>query len=200
MSELNDDTETEIELAARVAEIEGRVGRLETALAERPGPDEDVVTDRVIARLTSMASESRTLPDGERVVVVDAGAERRALVPFAPEPPEGAVLEPPPGTPTTPGKRRWFFAQVWSEIRLVFRMYFDPRYRVSRTTQFIIPGIGLLLVFDYFLFSVWLSIPVLSPLIERGLAVFFGVVACMALSRETARYREVLDYLAKYGR
>jgi hypothetical protein len=79
-------------------------------------------------------------------------------------------------------------------------MYFDPRYRVSRTTQFVIPGIGLLLVFNYFLFSVWLSIPVLSPLVERGLAVFLGVVACMVLARETVRYREVLDYLAKYGR
>jgi hypothetical protein len=199
MSELNDDMETGVALAARVAEIEGRVGRLETALAERP-VDEEAVTDRVIARLTTLASESRTLPDGERVVVVDARAERRALVPTAPEPPEGAVLEPPTVIPADPGKRRWFFAQVWSEIRLVFRMYFDPRYRVSRTTQLVIPGIGLLLIFNYFLFSVWMSIPVLSPLVERGLAVFFGVVACMVLSRETARYREVLDYLAKYGR
>ena len=199
MSELNDDTETGVALAARVAEIEGRVGRLETALAERP-IDENAVTDRVIARLSSLASESRPLPDGERVVVVDASADRRALVPLAPEPPEGTVLEPPPVIPAEPAKRRWFFAQVWSEIRLVFRMYLDPRYRVSRTTQLVIPGIGLLLVFNYFLFSVWMSIPVLSPLVERGLAVFFGVIACMVLSRETARYREVLNYLAKYGR
>jgi hypothetical protein len=199
MSELNDGTETGVALAARVAEIEDRVGRLETTLAERP-IDENAVTDRVIARLTSIASESRTPPDGERVVVVDASAGGRALVPTAPEPPEGAVLEPPPVIPAEPAKRRWFFAQVWSEIRLVFRMYFDPRYRVSRTTQLVIPGIGLLLIFNYFLFSVWMSIPVLSPVVERGLAVFFGVVACMVLSRETARYRDVLDYLAKYGR
>jgi hypothetical protein len=199
MNESNNDGELGVGLTARVAEIEGRVVRLEAALAERP-VDEEALTGRVIARLSTIASESRARPDCEHVVVVDATAERHALIPAVPEPPEGAILEPPPVVPASSVRRRWFFAQLWSEIRLVFQMYFDPRYRVSRTTQFVIPGIGLLLVFNYFLFSVWLSIPVLSPLVERGLAVFLGVVACMVLARETVRYREVLDYLAKYGR
>ncbi|HVL12994.1 MAG TPA: hypothetical protein VM529_10540 [Gemmata sp.] len=185
-------------LSARVAEIEGRVGRLETALAERPATT-DAVTDQVIARLTAMAADTRALPDADRVVVLDAIADARPLVTAAPEPPDGAVLEPPPPTvPDDPAKRRWFFTQLCSEVRLVFRMYFDSRYRISRTTQIAIPAIGLLLVFNYFLFSVWLSIPFLSPIVERVLAVCLGAVACVVLSRETVRYRAVLEYLANY--
>ncbi|HSQ57419.1 MAG TPA: hypothetical protein VLM40_16980 [Gemmata sp.] len=199
MSGWNDEMERDQPLATRVAEIESRVVKLETALAERSPVDESAMTDRVIARLTAMASESRTLPEGDRVVVLASEAERHSRFAAAPEPPEGVVLEPPPTIPAN-ARSRWFLPQIWSETRLVFRMYFDPRYRVSRTTQFVIPAIGLLLVFNYFLFSVWLSIPVLSPFVERTFAVFLGVVVCMVLSRETARYREVLEYLSKYGR
>jgi hypothetical protein len=197
MSEPTADTTTAP--TAREAELEDRVRKLEAALAERPGTaDEDALTDKVIARLTAMATEPRALANSERVVVLDASGEPRALVPAAPPPPEGAVLEPPPTLPADTAKRKWFLAQLWSEIRLAFRMYFDPRYRISRTTQFALPGIGLFLIFNYFFFSVWVSIAFLSPVAERLLAVFLGILGYMLLTRETARYRDVLAYLAKY--
>jgi hypothetical protein len=198
MSKPTDEKWDEVGLAARVAEVEHRVDRLETAIAEHPPEDEAKLTDRVLKRLTELAAERSA--GGDRVVVLDSANERRAMIPVAPEPPAGAVLEPTPTIPASAAKRGWFFAQVWSEFRLVFQMYFDPRYRISRTTQFVIPAILLLLVLNYFLFSVWMSVPVLSPLVERVVVLFFGIVAWMVLARETARYREVLDYLAKYGR
>jgi hypothetical protein len=39
-----------------------------------------------------------------------------------------------------------------------------------------------------------------SPVAERLLAVILGVLAYKLIVRETARYREVLDYLARHGR
>jgi hypothetical protein len=197
MSEPTADTPTPA--TAREAELEDRVRKLEAALAERPGAtDEDVLADKVIARLTALATEPRAIDGSDRVVVLDATAGSRALLPAAPQPPDGVVLEPP-ATPTDPTRRKWFLTQLWSEVRLAFQMYFDPRYRISRTAQFALPGIGLLLIFNYFFFSVWVSIAFVSPVVERVLAVFLGILGYMLLTRETARYREVLAYLAKYG-
>jgi len=105
----------------------------------------------------------------------------------------------PPVSAVDPTNRKWFFTQFWSEIQLVFRMYFDPHYRLSRTTQFAIPGIALLLIFDYFFFSVWVSIVVVSPVMERLIAVCLGVLGYKLIVRELSRYREVLEYLARYG-
>jgi hypothetical protein len=173
------------------AELEDRLRKLEALLAERAEPDADAVAERVVAKLTVLA-ESRP-PASEGVLVLDSQVN-------PPAPPRGAVLHPPESPPAEPRGRRWFLTQIGAELRLILQMYFDPRYRISRTTQFALPGIVLLLVFNYFFFSVWVSITFLSPVLERGLAVVLGVLGYKLLTRETARYREVLDYLARYGR
>jgi hypothetical protein len=180
---------------AREAELEDRVRKLETAVADRPTPaDADAVADRVIAKLSALAGGRAGSPDSDRVLVL-APAGPHLL---APPPPQGAVLRPP-SPPADPAQRKWLLAQLAAEFRMALRMYFDPRYRISRTAQFALPGILALLVFDYFFFSVWVSIPFLSPVAERLLAVLLAVFAYKLLTRELARYREVLDYLAKYG-
>ncbi len=192
-------TESATEIASppntseREAALEDRIRKLEAALAERvaPPPDEDTMTDRVIAKLSALAGGTRSAAD--RVLVLASDGSQ----PLAPPPPQGAVLHPPAAT-VDHTQRRWFFTQVWSEIQLVFRMYFDPHYRVSRTTQFAIPGIVLMLVFDYFFFSVWVSIVFVSPVVERLLAVFLGVLGYKLIVRELGRYRDVLEYLARY--
>jgi hypothetical protein len=115
-----------------------------------------------------------------------------------PAPPEGAVLHPP--VPSDPAARHWFFVQLWTELRLMVRMYFDPHYRVSRTVQFVLPAILVLFVLNYFVFAVWLPVPVISPVLERVGCVLLGVFVYKLMTRELARYRDVLDYLARYGR
>ncbi len=120
------------------------------------------------------------------------------LVRLLPPPPEGAILAPP--EPQDPARRGWFFAQLWSEMRLALKMYFDPRYRVSRTAQVVFPLVGALLVLNYFLFSVWFSVAFVSPVAERLLDVVLVVFAYRVLVRELDRYRAVLDYLARYAR
>lgn len=119
------------------------------------------------------------------------------LVRLLPPPPEGTILAPP--EPHEPLRRGWFVSQIWSEIRLAVRMYFDPRYRVSRTAQIAFPLFAALLVLNYFLFSVWFSIAIVSPIVERLLDVVLAVLAYRVLMRELDRYRAVLDYLSRYS-
>jgi hypothetical protein len=118
------------------------------------------------------------------------------LFPLLPPPPEGAILAPP--EPHEPARHTWFFGQLWADVRLAAKMYFDPRYRVSRTAQVAFPLFAALLVFNYFFFSVWFSIAVVSPVTERLLDVVIVVIAYRVLVRELDRYRAVLNYLAKY--
>jgi hypothetical protein len=110
----------------------------------------------------------------------------------APPPPDGAVLDP--------AVRKWFVVQLLDEIRLAVRMYFDSRYRVSRLFQFMAPLVVGLFALNYFVFSVWFAFPVISTILERIGCVVLGVVLYKLLARELVRYREVLDYLARYGR
>lgn len=112
-------------------------------------------------------------------------------------PPDGAILAPP--EPPDPTRRTWFFAQLWAETVLAFKMYFDPRYRVSRTAQVAFPLFAALVVFNYFVFSVWFSYPIVSPVAERVLDVVVVVIAYRILVRELDRYRAVLDYLTRYA-
>ena len=115
-----------------------------------------------------------------------------------PPPPDGTIFTPPEPHDSAP--RGWFFAQLWAEARLAARMYFDPRYRVSRTAQVAFPLFAALLALNYFLFSVWFSVAVVSPVAERLLDVILAVLAYRVLARELDRYRAVLDYLTKYAR
>jgi len=179
--------------AGRESQLDERIRKLETALADRPAPpDDDALADRVIARLSALAAERERDPDGRGVMVLASSGE-------VPPPPQGAVLHPPaPSAEFAP--RTWFLANLAAELRLVLTMYFDPRYRISRTTQFALPGIVLLLIFNYFFFAHWVTIPFLSPVLERLLAVVIGILIYKLLTRELARYREVLAYLARYAR
>jgi hypothetical protein len=114
-----------------------------------------------------------------------------------PPPPDGTILTPPEQHEAA--ARTWFFGQLWADLRLAVRMYFDARYRVSRTAQLAFPVFAALLVFNYFFFSMWFSITIVSPVAERLLDVLIVVVAYRVLVRELDRYRAVLDYLAKYA-
>ncbi|HEV3384169.1 MAG TPA: hypothetical protein VG097_05100, partial [Gemmata sp.] len=150
----------------RQTELEERIHKLETTLAERSNPvlTEDVLADRVIAKLSAAAGLSQP-PDGsERVLVLASSHDD------LPPPPKGAVLHPPEAA-TDPNNRTWFLTQLLAEIRLALHMYFDPRYRISRTTQFALPGIAILIMVNYFLFASLINIPILSPIAERALDV-----------------------------
>jgi hypothetical protein len=83
------------------------------------------------------------------------------------------------------------------EFKLMFRMYFDPRYRLSRVVQFAVPVVFGLMVLNYFFAA---GVPFIGFFVERIVLVVLGVVLYKLLSREAARYDAVLKYLAVYGR
>jgi hypothetical protein len=180
--------------------LEERVRKLETAVGELRDavPTEEAVADRVLARLGSMAGGVRALPGPIDAEFIPADATPLATLAPPPEPvPSGAVLRPPVVVPPDPSKRTWFLVQLWAEVRLMVRMYFDPRYRVSRTAQFAVPAVIGLFALNYFVFAVWVSIAVISPITERVVGVLLGVFLYKILTRELTRYREVLEYMAK---
>ena len=184
---------------SRLDHLEERVTKLETALAERPtSTSDDAVAERVLGKLAAMAGEPRSADDKDRVLVLASSTGPTTLVPHTPAPPDGAVLRPPE-PPADPAQRRWFLTQLWSEFRLVSRMYFDHRYRISRTLQLAIIGIIALLVLNYFLFSVFFSIPILSPVLQNIFTILLGILAYKFFMRETVRYREVVSYWNRYG-
>ncbi len=204
MSELIDmaePVESDTTGSSREAELEDRIRKLEAALESRPATiaSQDDVANRVIEKLRVLASESRTLSEADRVLVLDTPSNHGPLALVAPPPPHGAVLRPvePPGDPA---RHSWFFTQLFAEMRLAVRMYLDRNYRVSHTTQFALPAIALILAFNYFLLGAWIGIPVVSPLLERLVAVLLGIIGYKILLRELTRYREVLEYLSRYGR
>jgi hypothetical protein len=99
-----------------------------------------------------------------------------------------------------PKRRRWLDWPVIREIRLVSRMYVDPRYSPSRTAQLGVPLILLCAVLNYLFWSAWLDWTFVSPVIERGVLMVFAVVLYRILANEIVRYAAVLDYLERSGR
>jgi len=95
----------------------------------------------------------------------------------------------------------WSRFGVLREFRLIFGMYVDSRYRVSRLTQLAVPGLIVAMVANYFFFN-WLMIgvPLLTPILERAVLIVLAVALYQVLSREASRYGEVLAYLTRYGR
>jgi hypothetical protein len=183
----------------RRGDLEDRVRKLEAAVGElkESAVTEEVVTDRVLARLQAMATAPRPLAGPSGVLYDETGPVAGSPAADAPPPPKGAVLQPP-RPPEDPARRSWFLAQLWAEFRLLARMYFDPRYRVSRTAQLVVPVVLGLFALNYFAFSVWFSVAVISPVAERVVCVLLGVFLYKVLVRELTRYRGVLDYWAKY--
>ena len=121
------------------------------------------------------------------------------------EPPRGyspaplVALTAAPADGDTP--RRWYSA-IFRELKLIARMYLDPRYRLSRVAQFGVPLVLLLMVANYFVFAYLCfgGIPILSPVAERLGNLILAVGGYSILRKETVRYQAVLEYLARTGR
>lgn len=155
-------------------------------------------------------------PPGETTEERLARLERALLAMQPANAPDGYAPVPPPNNgpviplsllvnaavdPESARRRVLGDIPVLRELKLVLRMNFDPRYRQSRVAQFGIPLILALAVLCYITFNLLFpSIPFVSPVIERLFIMILGAALAMILMRETGRYREVLNYLARIGR
>lgn len=98
-------------------------------------------------------------------------------------------------------RRPWLLFDLLREVAATVRMYMDPRYRVRRATQLMVPLILVLLGLNYLLFNVLIiQVPVVSPVLERVIGILLAVLLYKVLMREVARYRQTIAQFAVGGR
>ena len=97
-------------------------------------------------------------------------------------------------------RRRWIDWPVIREVRLVSRMYVDPRYSPTRLAQVGVPVLLGLLVLNYLFWQGIFSIVFISAVLERLGVMVVAVILYRILTAEMKRYAAVLDYLERSGR
>jgi hypothetical protein len=191
-------------------QLEQRVTRLEEALAQQATVVEEAVVQKVLSRLKALAAEQRHhLRNGEDDIVITPALSSSAVALPPEPPPEGAILpvqtshhRAEPGSihddTSAPSHPLWSWLQSLADLRLVLAMYFDPHYRMSRLTQWGLLALIGLVVFDYFFFAVWFTVPFVSPFLERLLIVLATLIAYKLIKLELIRYRRVRDYMSRW--
>ena len=179
--------------------LDERLKRIEESVAGRgalvplaPAPNEDQLAERLLGIIMAKTAEHRAANG--------AGPLPPGFVP--PEKMYGPVQNIPPaigGLPNGPGLWKFFVAGVLGEIKVIARMYFDPRYRQSRVAQFGVPIILGLFVLNYFFWNYTCALPIVPQVAERLMYIPLSLALYKVLVREVGRYREVLAYLARYS-
>src|SRR4051812_46638925 len=177
-----------------------------TPLQEPPDRAEDRdgdLPDRIHRLEGELAELRHTLSELAEIVVGDIKERREAAAgvsaPDADLPVAGAAL--PTGQASMTGvlgtRRPWLLIDFLREVGTAARMYADARYRLRRSTQLLVPLLVGLFVGNYLFFNVlFLHIPVFSEVTERLVGIVLAVLLYKVLSREVARYRQVLAQLA----
>lgn len=165
--------------------------------AETDGPI--ALTDRM-QRLEGEVAELRhTMSELAEIVVGDIRERRDAALAVSAPVPE--VTIPPslvPGGETTlkvvnAVRRPWLLFDLARDIGATVKMYMDPRYRVRRSTQLMVPLILGLFAVNYLLFNyTLLDIPVFRQIVERVVEVVLAILLYKVLMREVARYRQTI--------
>lgn len=172
--------------------------------ATPPGTDPDDLGDR-IHRLEGEVAELRhTLSELAEIVVGDIKERREAaLAVSAPVGPEMAIPASlvPGGQAAVSAvsalRRPWLLVDLLREVGAAVKMYMDPRYRVRRSTQLMVPLLLGLVVANYFFFNLLLlHIPVVTEVVERLILAVLVVLLYKVIGREVARYRQTVAQLA----
>jgi hypothetical protein len=182
--------------AARVEALEGRVRRLEDALAALQ--DTRALEERVVERVAAKVGPGD--PNGLREsagLIMEAG---RHLLPAA----AGALAGGADAAeaharaqaqPAAPGRRPWLLFEVYAELRAMVRMYVDPRFRLTWQARLLplvllvaIATSGLWLPGNDFLNKITLNI--VGTLYEKVVDLALAFVLFKVLHREVSRYRQ----------
>lgn len=175
--------------APQLETVAERLARLEAAVAAQGVASVDQLADRVLTRLREQPTVIPSALPGGLTAGYDSSTP--GLVALG-----AATVSPYPGVPGLDGGF-WARFAVFRELRLMVRMYFDPRYRLSRLTQLVAPIVLVLVVLNYFFVG---GMPLIGFLVERVVLVVLALVLYKVLVFEAGRYERVLHYLAAYGR
>jgi hypothetical protein len=177
-----------------------------TPLQEPPDRAEDRdgdLPDRIHRLEGELAELRHTLSELAEIVVGDIKERREAAAGASAVsgelPVAGTVL--PTGeaamTAVMGGRRPWLLIDFLREVGTAARMYADARYRLRRSTQLLVPLLVGLFVANYLFFNVlFLHVPVFSEVLERVVGIVLAILLYKVLSREVARYRQVLAQIA----
>jgi hypothetical protein len=176
-----------------------------TAAEETGDPTDDhdgSLTERLHNLEGEVAELRHTMSDLAEIVVGDIKERRDAVI--AVSAPDSEIPIPAsfvPGGQLTLNavqslRRPWLLLDLLRELGAAFRMYMDPRYRVRRSTKLLVPMILVAFIVNYLFLNFALTVPVISEVFERLIDIILAVLLYKALSREVARYRQVLAQMA----
>ena len=101
-----------------------------------------------------------------------------------------------PAQPIEPSSRRpWLLMELLRDFGATFRMYLDPRYRVRRATQMMVPLILGLFVLNCYVFNLVVSLPFISAGLEKLIDIVLAFLLYKVMHREIVRYRQVIAQL-----
>jgi hypothetical protein len=174
-----------------------------TATLEDTLPAVDGVTDRLHRVEDEVAELRHTVTELAEIVVGDIRDRREAALavsaPVAdiPIPPSLAAAAPATSNPASATRRPWLLSEVLRDVGTTIRMYTDPRYRVRRATQIMVPILLASFGLNYLLFNhTILDVPVFRHILERVVDIVLAVLLYKVVSREVARYRHMVIQLA----
>jgi len=169
---------TGLDLADRMHHLESEVAELRHTLSELA----DIVVGDIRERREASLAVSAAVPD--------------LLIPPALVPGGEATLKA-----VNALRRPWLLFDLLRDVGATVRMYMDPRYRVRRATQLMVPFILLLFGLNYLVFNhTILDIPVFRHICERLVEIVLAVLLYKVLMREVARYRQTIANFAVGGR
>lgn len=153
--------------------LERRVAHLEDAVAALQ--DTAALEDRLATRVAERIHRGPAASG----VLIEVG--RRLLPAFGP-----AI---PSGSDGASAGRAWLFSDLYTELRAIFWMYLDRRYRVGWTCRLLPPVFLVVLLMSWWVLG---GVPFVGPLLDKTFDVALVVVTYKVLSREAQRYREAI--------
>lgn len=186
-----------------VEALEQRVRRLEDAMAALQ--DTQLMEDRVVERVRQRVELHHVEQPRQAGLFVSAARmlmpKQVEEVPPDPAHPDGGAAADgqtangaaaPPPEARQPG---WLLVELYREIRGMFRMFADHRYRMTWTGKAVPLAAILVAVISWLLLS---GIPLIGGLLDRIVDLTLIVLVYKAMSRELFRYREVLSRIYGY--
>jgi hypothetical protein len=170
-----------------VAALRERIHRLEDAVAalQDTRPLEDRVVERVVERVRPpIARDNPEIKNGSRppVLGVVRGNEESA--------PPAAIPMGLRETPSARQKSPWLLFDLLGEVRTIVRMYFDPRYHMSRLARLMPVVVLVIVALSWFFLDG--HILYIGTVIDKLIDLFLFVLTYKVLTREADRYRAAL--------
>jgi hypothetical protein len=164
------------QLVQQVEALQQRVQRLEERVLQLQ--DTTALEERMAARFAAPGAATPSPP----LTIAEAG---RRLLPRAlggRARPAGSAVPPPGGI--------WLLTDLYTEIRAMFWMFIDTRYRLSWTCRLVLPVVLFMAFMSWFLFDG--RFVYIGSLIDRLIDLVLIVITYKVLSREALRYRQAV--------